>query len=71
MGAKKQKVVKHGRQLFSRLLISCQSRECDLYDFFRHENHPFSAALSDGGKLHACQLASVLESHVPLPDNAL
>ena len=45
---------------------------CDLYDFFRHDNHTFPAALSDGGKLHACQksqLAAVLESHVTLPDN--
>ena len=45
-----------------------------MYDFFRHENHRFPAALSDDGKLHACQcqksqLAAVLESHVTLPDN--
>ena len=39
---------------------------------FRHENHRFPAALSDGGKLHTCQksqLTAVLESHVTLPDN--
>ena len=39
---------------------------------FRHENHPFPAALSDGGKLHTCQksqLVAVLESHITLPDN--
>ena len=50
-----QKVLKDDCQLFSKLFISCQSRECDLYDFFRQENHPFPAALSDGGKLHTCQ----------------
>ena len=68
----KQKVLKDDCQLFSKLFISCQSRECDLYDFFRHENHPFPAALSDGWKLHTCQksqLAAVLESHITLPDN--
>ena len=68
----KQKVLKDDSQLFSKLFISCRSRECDLYDFFRHENHPFPAALSDGGKLHTCQksqLAAVIESHITLPDN--
>ena len=68
----KQNVLKDYCQLFSKLFIPCQSRECDLYDFFRHETRPFPAALSDGGKLHACQksqLAAVLESHVTLPDN--
>ena len=72
MDAKKQKVLNDDRQLFSKMFTSCQSRECDLYDFFRHENHPFPAALSDGGKLCTCQksqLAAVLESHVTLPDN--
>ena len=59
-------------QPFTELFISCQSRECDLYDLFRHESHPFPAALSDGGNLHTCQksqIAAVLESHVTLPDN--
>ena len=68
----KQNVLKDYCQLFSKLFIPCQSKECDLYDFFRHKTHPFPAALSDGGKLHACQksqLAAVLESHVTLPDN--
>ena len=51
----KQNVLKDYCQLFSKLFIPCQSRECDLYDLFRHENHPFPAALSDGGKLHTCQ----------------
>ena len=72
MDATKQNVVKDDGELFSKLFISCQSRYCNLFDFFRHENHPFPAALSDGGKLHTCQksqLAAVLENHVTLPDN--
>ena len=72
MDATKQTVLTDDCQPFCKLFISCQSRECDLYDFFRHRNHLFPAELSDGGKLHACQksqLAAVLESHVTLPDN--
>ena len=67
----KQNVLKDDCQLFSKLIISRQSRECDLH-FFRHENHPSPAALSDVGKLHTCQksqLAAVLESHITLSDN--
>ena len=70
--ATKQKVLKDDCQLSYKLFISCQSRECDLYDFFPHENHPFPAKLSDVGKLHTCQksqLTAFLESHVTLPDN--
>ena len=68
----KQKVLKEDCQLFSKLCISCQSRECDLQDFFRHENQPFPAALSDNGKLHTGQkahLAAILEAKTTTPDN--
>ena len=34
---------------------------------FRHENHPFPAALSDSGKLKS-QLAAILENLVKIPD---
>ena len=67
----KEKVLKEDCQLFSKLFISCQNRECDLHEFFRHENQPFPASLSDGGRLHVCQksqLAVVLEGKVTLPD---
>ena len=63
----KQKILKEHCQLFSKLFISCQSRECDLKEFFHHENQTYPAALSDGGKLHTCQeshLTTILESHV-------
>ncbi|KAJ8351997.1 hypothetical protein SKAU_G00234730 [Synaphobranchus kaupii] len=70
-GDPKQKVLKEDCQLFSTLFISCQSRECDLQEFFRHENQSFPAALSDSGKLHTCQksqLAAIFEDLVTLPD---
>ena len=47
--ATQKKVLKYDCRLFSKLFISCQSRECDLYDLFCHENHPFPAASCDGG----------------------
>ena len=73
-GTSKQKELKENCQLFAKLFISCQNRECDLQVFFHHENHQFPAALSDGGKLHACQkyqLIAVLESIIALPDTEL
>ena len=54
------------------MFISCQNRECDLKEFFRHENQSFPAALSDGGKLHSCQksqLTAIIESLVTIPNN--
>ena len=66
-----QKLVKEDCQLFSKLFISCQSRECDLQEFFQHENQPYPTALSDGGKLYACQksqLTSILETYITCPE---
>ena len=37
--------------LFSRLNISCQTREGDLEEFFRHENQPWPPSLSQHGQL--------------------
>lgn len=71
VGATRQTMLKEDCQLFSKLFISCQSRECDLHEFFRHENQQFPASLSEGGKLYTCQksqLAVILESHVKIPD---
>ena len=67
----KQNVLKTDCHLFSELFISCQSRECDLKEFFRHENQSHPAALSDGGKLHTCQkshLTSILQNLVTTPE---
>lgn len=44
--------VKKNMQLFSRLYISCQTRDGNLEEFFRHENQACPPALSDEGRLH-------------------
>ena len=38
-------------ELFSRLYIACQSRDGNLDDFFKHENHPYPPSLSVNGDL--------------------
>ena len=53
------------------MFISCQSRECDLLEFFHNENQSFPAALSDGGKLHSgpkSLLVSNLEAKIAVLD---
>ena len=63
-------MIKDDCQLFAKLFIFCQSREVNLKEFFRHENHSFPASLSNGGKMHVCQksqLSSILEKKVTLP----
>jgi len=44
--------VKTDCALFSRLYISCQTREGNLDEFFKHENHSFPPSLSVSGELH-------------------
>ncbi len=44
--------LKNDVELFSRLFISCQTREGNLEEFFHYENQAFPPSLSDGGKLH-------------------
>ena len=56
----KQKTLKEDCHLFSQLFI-CQSRKCDLQEFFKRENQPVPAALSDNGKLRSCQKSQVVE----------
>lgn len=70
-GISNEKVLKDDCQLFSRLFISCQNRQCDLQEFFKHENQSHPASLSDSGKLHTCQksqLVEILEAQVNIPD---
>ena len=38
-------------QLFSNLYIGCKSRQANLDDFFRHENHEYPPSLSDYGNI--------------------
>ena len=53
MNKEKQKLacLKNNAQLFSRLYISCQTRDGNLDEFFRCENQACPPALSDGGSL--------------------
>ena len=44
--------LKYDVGLFSRLYISCQTRDGNLEEFFRHENQASPPSLSDDGKLH-------------------
>lgn len=56
--------------IYSRDFISSQNRQCDLQEFFKHENQPYPASLSDSGKLHTCQksqLVEILEAQVNVP----
>ena len=65
------KLLKEDCNLFSRLFISCQNRQCDLQEFFKHENQSFPASLSNKGKLHTCtksDLVDVLQAKVTLPE---
>lgn len=50
--------------LFSRLFISCQSRQSDLQDFFRHESQKCPPSLSQNGMLNSgvqLQLPDILK----------
>ena len=73
VSSSKEKSLKGDCRLFSRLFISCQTRQCDLQEFFRHENQSSPASLSDGGKLHTCQksqLTEILQAQVDIPERA-
>ena len=54
-------MLKSDCQLFSRLFISCQTRECDLQEFLQHENQSTPAARSDYRQLHSCQKSQLME----------
>ena len=62
--------VKDDSQQFSRLFISCQSRQCDLKEFFMHENRTTPPSLSQNGCLNIgtkSDLMTVLETDINLP----
>ena len=63
----KEKVMKEECQLFCRLFISCQVRQINLEEFFKHENQAAPASLSDNGKLHTSQ-KSQSQSGLTLPE---
>eukprot|EP00795_Rhopilema_esculentum_P005341 gene5341-513_t len=67
----KEKIIKENCQLFSRLFISCQIRECDLGDFFQFENQSTPASLNEAGSLYSCQksqLVEIFKEQVNMPD---
>ena len=46
-------------------------RQCDLHEFFQHENESAPASLSGSGRLHTChksQLVETLESNTLVPN---
>ena len=59
---KKQQLtlMKNDVELFSRLYITCQTRDGNLEDFFQQENQAWPPALSDGGKLRLGTKSDIL-----------
>ena len=57
----KKQILKDDYRLFSQLFISCQLRECDLQEFFRHENQSFPASLSNNGNLLVGKKSQLIE----------
>ena len=53
-------------QLFSRMYISCQSRESDMDAFFAHENHAWPPSLASNGIMHHTSKSDLLECLEPL-----
>ncbi len=63
-GTQSLQTVKQDRNLFSSLFISCQNRQCDLNECFRHENQNSPPSLSQNGQMHQgtnSQLLPLLE----------
>ena len=52
--------LKNDVELFSRLYISCQTRDGNLEEFFRHENQACPPSLSDAGRLHLSTKSDLL-----------
>ena len=53
--------LKSNCSLFSRLFISCQTRNGDLDNFFAHENHSHPPSLSGDGALYSGNKSSLLD----------
>ena len=48
---KKTTAMKERIQLYSSLYVGCKSRQANLDDFFRHENHEYFLSISEYGKI--------------------
>ena len=53
-------LMKSDVELFSRLYITCQTRDGNLEDFFQQENQAWPPALSDGGRLRLGSKSDIL-----------
>ena len=53
-------MLKNEASLFSRLYISCQNRDSDLNQFFKHENQSFPPSLSSYGQLRQGKKSDLL-----------
>ena len=65
--------MKNDVQLFSRLYISCQSRDGDLESFFEHENQPWPPSLAENNSMrhgNKSDLMGCLEALAPRPTNS-
>ena len=47
--------------LFSRLYIACQSREGNLQEFFKHENHPWPPSLAQADRMREGQKSDLVK----------
>ena len=47
--------------LFSRLYIASQTRDCDMDNFFAHENHPWPPSLASNGIMHSTCKSDLIE----------
>ena len=47
--------------LFFRLYIACQSREGNLQEFFKHENHPWAPSLTQASRLREGQKSDLVK----------
>jgi len=53
--------MKSGIQLFYKMYISCQVRDCDLGTFFEHENHAWPPSLAENNKIRLGSKADLLK----------
>ena len=58
----KANLLRSESSLFARLYIACQTRDCDLKNFFNHENHPFPPSVSSYGHCRSLILWIVLSN---------
>ncbi|KAG0716069.1 hypothetical protein GWK47_010495 [Chionoecetes opilio] len=64
----KTKGLKNYVELFSRMYISCQSRDGDLDTFFEHENHPWPPALADNNEMRQTAKSDLMTCLEPLAE---